>query len=159
MKIRTGIINDPISSLGQTDQEERDTIARFLREEGLDIDLVCEGNGMHVVQGKHLDLLIIDYGGMSYGAGDTAEWQVRAACEWAENHPGSLLVLWTDFTIRIYEWELKEQFGERDNIMLHSTKLDEIDESWLRLRGWFGAQKPDNDARGGLIVPDRKQRR
>lgn len=129
--IETGIICDPVSANVEADQKE---IELCLREFGLPINVVLRGIGMHQVGNRRLDLLIIDYGALSFGAHSTGEWQIRAACQWADNHPGSLLVLWTWFTQQLYERELKERFAHLDNILLYCADPDQTS---VALKRWF----------------------
>ncbi len=137
--IETGIICDPVSNDVEDDWKE---IEERLRLFELPIDVVLRGVGMHQIKDRSLDLLVIDYGAMSLGASSTGEWQVRSACEWAENHPGSLLVIWTWFTQRLYERELREQFGHIDNIISYFPNSESLS---IKLEKWFAHKVTENE--------------
>lgn len=143
IKVRVGIVNDPVGALGQTPGEEAQDI--LLEMEGWDIEpvLITHGLGMHVIRDRNIDILVIDYGGMSYGAGDTAEWQVKEAITWAKDHPGKLLILWTDFTQRIYECELKSIFGELDNVLYRFPGESFCEGIEEKARMWLGVPPSD----------------
>jgi hypothetical protein len=64
------------------------------------------------------DLLIADYGGVGIMNSASANSQLWAVCSWAENHPSSLVILWSPLTRRYYEQELKEQFPNLENIVI-----------------------------------------
>ena len=138
--IKIGIINDPLGSSGFTPEEEAEEIALTLRSSGLASELVAHGNDLRAVQDKDIDVLIIDYGGMSvYGSFESAEYNIRRACEWAEEHPGKLMVIWTPFTARAYEGELQDRFGHLDNILMRYDSEHYYDHGFIeRIAVWTG---------------------
>ena len=141
-KVRVGLVMDPASSLGRTHEEEvEDTLEQITWLLELKLELVVEGTGMHKIpDDAGLDLLVIDYGGMSgYGGSDTAQRQIGRACEWAEEHTGSLVLLWTWHTQAIYQNELRREFGDAINIKPYyagsGNNHDEI-RSWFAFGGF-----------------------
>lgn len=115
--IRVAIITD----LGASDpDEERDMIADQLGDYlEANVSVVASGRSMSAVTLKTFDILVLDYGGASiHGTDNLAGWEIRAACEWAENHPGRVLLLWTTFTALEYGHELEAEFGHLDNVMV-----------------------------------------
>jgi len=141
-----------VTDLGIHDpEEELEAIVRELQDYlEADVEVVVQGRGMHVVALKSFDLLVLDYGGASVAGGtdDLADWQVRAACEWAEGHPGKVLLLWTTYTSLVYGHELEEQFGHLSNVMYRfGTKPwnchGDGEAVFESLKGWFW---PENEA-------------
>ncbi len=137
--IKIGIICDPVSADIDRDFVEIEERLNLLE---LPIKISMRATGMHEARDRRFDVLIIDYGAMSFGAQSTGEWQIRAACEWAENHPGSLLVLWTWHTQRLYERELESQFGHIQNAILRYDGDTQLKNTLSR---WFVA-----DTEGGV---------
>lgn len=85
---------------------------------------------------ERADVLIIDYGGMSWGATDAVVSQVRFVCEWAKEHPSKLAIIFTSFTAEIYAQELLDEFGECKNIpylyAVPYTHDREIVSAWMK---------------------------
>jgi hypothetical protein len=144
MKVRTIIVADPVSD---DFDGEVDSIVMQLKDlVGLDLDVVAIANGMHDVRRRNADLLVIDYGGIAWGgASGTANAQIYAALQWAEEHPGALVIIWTWHTRDIYERELKQEFGDLDNVIMRygdSMFDDRWDDVEKRLRDYFGFSLP-----------------
>ena len=135
MGIRVGIITDiPIT---KTPEEEREEILLELSNMGLEISSVVAGFDVLEVLESRPDLLIVDYGGMSTsGAGDGAAYNIRHICNWASEHPGRLVVLWTYFTGALYGSEMEAQFGDAGNIVYPSDYLKFGIED--KIKSWFG---------------------
>jgi len=143
MMIRVGFVFD---ELGNPEKEQAEAIME-LNEMGLtDIEVVLTDSNMFKMRDISLDLLIIDYGGMATlpGGNASANMQIWSACNYAEEHPGTLLILWTAFTRVLYEKELMEQFGSLDNITYHyaSNVYEDLscDQLQSKLSAWFGIQ-------------------
>jgi hypothetical protein len=175
-KIRTAFIFDPAPS--------------FFAKEGIDgevrgvlmeLDALCdltgdqhfpvtvaykaEAIGLDFFR-KSFDLVIIDYGGLStMGAMGSGIAQVDAACRYAEEHLGCLLVIWTGYTANIYEDELREQFGHLDNIVCRYKdsssvygNLDGDPEFIAKFKAWFAgpiaeaAKAPGIDSEMAKVV-------
>ena len=111
---------------------------------------------LHVTSAPHdipksTDLLVIDYGGMSvFGGEGNSRFAVMMACEWAENHPGKLVLIWTAYTAKLYDHELQATFGHLDNIVFrypahkvfpNASEEKELDER-LRatLQAYYGCE-------------------
>jgi hypothetical protein len=143
---------------GQTPEEERDEIIEMLRIttlEGAEVKLVAYSNSVHGVTDTPMDLFVLDYGGMLPGADDMVRHQIRNAIKWAEDHPGKLLYLYTDFTRRWYQWEFDENFSGLDNIVYRFAHDHLGDEVEAKIRLWFGLEKIDRKIKGELKVPGR----
>lgn len=97
---RTICIFDPMSA----DDETQNALDQ-LKFSGINTELVAEGMGVHELNSRDgIDLVVFDYGGMSImGARDTSLAQTRAMYEWAENHPSSLVLIWSAYTADLYE--------------------------------------------------------
>ena len=137
--IRTVIVADPCEELESTVFG----ITEGLLAHDIEVEVILSSIGMYNAVGVDADLFIIDYGGLSvYGSSDTAEWEVRFACEWAENHPGTPVVLWTYYTARLYGDELRKTFGHLNNILTRyptdSLYHDEEAGFWDNLKLWLG---------------------
>jgi len=89
---------------------------------------------------KNYDLLVIDYGGASFGSRDNGMYHVKELCTYAENHTGTLLVIWTSHTYDLYEGELQEQFGHLDNITTKATHMDIL---YYTLEDLVDGNRPD----------------
>lgn len=141
--VRVAIITD----LGYGDPDEEVAAIVDILEGGLEanVKVVVHGRGMHVVSMKTFDLLVLDYGGASIAGGtsDLAAWQIRAACEWADGHPGKMLLLWTGHTSLEYGNELEGEFGHLSNVLFRfGTKpwdmnIDNSDVVFDDLRKWL----------------------
>lgn len=118
-----------------------------LAELGVTITVAKTSRLMQDVYRDTFDLLVLDYGGLSTAGGSHAEMQVWSACNYAENHPGSLVVLWSKFTERIYRGELEDTFGHLDNVLLrfernesaYDFSKDGSRRFRTRLQVWFGS--------------------
>jgi len=116
--IRVGIIADGLIDR-ELDDIEFIVMDNLLEEMSVDAKVVLKTHDVADIDTKRVDLLILDYGGIAaHGAWDIAATNVRHVIQWAQDHPSSALLLWTDFTRKVYENEVKEQFGELPNIFL-----------------------------------------
>mgnify|MGYP006329322127 FL=1 len=144
MKIKTAFIFDPMSDIdGEVDLAVSE-INRLLDSD----DVVKTAYKPEAITSefmkKSFDLVIIDYGGMSTWGNSGATMQVDAACNYAEENPSSLVVIWTGYTANVYEDELKETFGHLKNIMCRYkdsghvySNLDGDPEFIKNFRDWF----------------------
>ena len=112
--------------------------------------------GVDKVTERHLDLLVIDYGGVLPGT-DMPMWQIREALRWAEEHPSSLLYLYTTHTRRIYEYELKDQFGHLENVDYRYDSDPRGEEIIQRVRLWLGIAELELPSVEKLKVPGRQK--
>lgn len=113
--LRLAVIVDPMASSISTTEEEIQTIVDQLEDAtGINMKLVASGQGAQVIKGKKIDVVVIDYGGMSFGSGDTVKAQVDYVYHWAEDNPSSLMIIWTPFTANFYQ-EVVDEFGELNN--------------------------------------------
>lgn len=118
MSIKTLIITDFMG--GETTEEVLEDLERSLNVPANQFDVIGHFDAVaEEVEEKseRADLLVIDYGGVMPGAGGMVSSQIRWVCEWAENHPGKLVILLTMFTAEIYLNEFEEEFGKCDNII------------------------------------------
>jgi len=153
MKVKTGIVTDFMASSMATSEEERAEIVDILSSWGLDLDVRYSEDAI-MEDMPRLDLLVIDYGGLSgMGSDGLVTAQVNEALFWAQEHPGALLIIWSSYTWRIYHYELEEQFGHLGNVKFryppteHYVDLDNEEryqnEMEDAVRLWFGASKPN----------------
>ena len=140
--IKVGIVVDSMAGFDLTPEEEIEEIMEYLMIGAkLPVQLVAGGEHMGVINRKSIDLLIIDYGGMLPGAYGVQVSQIRGACEWAENHPGKIMIIWSNFTREIYIDELEEHFGDLDNVRFRFKSRFGSDlntEMFDELKLWYG---------------------
>jgi hypothetical protein len=147
--IRVAIVSDDylLEPKDSHDLVTRDFVRQlqYLCELGENLTCVWAGFTPSHLPDSGVDLLIIDYGGMSsFGARDTATFNIRLCCEWAQNHPGTLCVLFTTFTMGLYEDELEGEFGHIDNILaLYATRNSYERTNAANIRRWLGMKEHD----------------
>ena len=140
--IKTAWVNDPVGSLGRTSTEEmiedRDMLARSL---GYEIDVTKHANSMADVQGQHFDLLVFDYGGAANSYGKSAWDEFDAVIAWAEDHPGTLVLIYSSFSGNMYRNLLQ---GRADSTELANIKVwhdpdpdRDLRDSMEDARAWF----------------------
>ena len=82
--IKAAMVLDPSSTFqyGYDPEKEAHGNAEQLQSElSLRVDLVAWGPDILAVEGKKIDVLLLDYGGLSdMGAWDVAEYNVRKVC-------------------------------------------------------------------------------
>lgn len=142
-KIRTAFLLDVSWSVSQDEEIELmlSVLGRCLGSDR--IETVAISNGFHELADKTFDLLVVDYGGMAaHGSWDGAEWQIRRVLEWAREHPGGLVLLFTGYTRKVYEGELEREFGHQDNVLMrYQSTFVENEEYEEMLRVWFGGKE------------------
>lgn len=147
--IKTVIIVDPMGSGSEEPKEEIASIIDTLTNDwNLPIDVIAAGEGALTLEDQNADLVIIDYGGML--GRNTTNSNIRYVLEWASNHPGKLVILWTEFTYQIYHCEFSEEFSDRDNILCRYSEghlngiLSEMynqKDTIEKVRRWFGVKE------------------
>lgn len=138
--LRLAVVVDPLGSWEMTPEEEVLHIEEILNAVGVPVELIPQtfyGGYSEEIENTKVDILVIDYGGMTFGAMDTTIWQIRSACKWAQEHPSSLLIIWSSFTAEIYERELSEEFGKLTNFLPHFTGMFNAD----FIKTWFGLER------------------
>ena len=150
-KVRAAFLLDVSWSVPQEEQVELMlyNLGEYLGPDK--IETVAIANGFHVLKDKTFDLLVVDYGGIvAHGAWDTAEWQLRRVLEWAREHPGGIVLLFTFYTKKVYEGELEREFGHQDNVLMrYRDSGTEDEEIGGRLRAWFLEQPRSEDSSDG----------
>jgi hypothetical protein len=134
--LKAFVIVDPLN-FDETVEEEVQRIISTLQLENIPV-VLKEFQECMTPEMFHsdADIMIIDYGGISFGASDTAAFNIKFACKWAEDHPGKLLILWTVFTEMIYKNELEIYFGHLNNIVTRFSNNGE--ENFGKIKQWFG---------------------
>lgn len=135
MKIRTTFLADESSD---NMDDEWDSIQYHLEDMGLDIEVIHKVH--RIDQIGEPDLLVVDYGGLSIGgAYDVARWHMKAATQWAVDHPGRLMLVWSQFTQFLYEDVLEDFRGELDNIVpFYEGDYDEATKKTEeKIKAWF----------------------
>lgn len=150
MSQRVAIVLDNLGTFHETPDEERDKILDDLRDEGLDPELVFYGHGPGQLPDTQIDLLVVDFGALWQTP--TEDW-TSFVIRWADDHPGSLVMLWSGMTADAVGNAMSERaytYGESmakwaawpDNVRaLHSGASWDID--WKEADddggvGWYG---------------------
>jgi len=135
--IKTLIVTDYMGTLGMEPEEEAALIALQFMAHGISLDWV---HSVYVAKHKEVnpDLIIIDYGGILPGS-STDVIQIRELCEWLENHPGKLGLIWTSHTTMIYNFELAGDFEHLDNLIF----MEPIDAIGIRIYPTFSKEYED----------------
>lgn len=129
------VVNDWYGGAGfGSDEEAAHDAARLQGTLGRVVHLAGAGRSLYGFRDWAIDLLVLDYGGMGPGAEATVHAQIDYALHWAEDHPNTLLLIYTEFTAMEYGPELKDTFGHVPNIVPFYAKSDEEQEG---LRSWF----------------------
>lgn len=149
-EMRVAIVTDD----GAT-QDEADFMLAVLAEAGLPMEfrVVARGRGLHQVKDIPADLLILDYGGAAAFNRGMLQWQLEAAGQYAEDHPGTLLIVWSSHTSTYYG-EIYKEAPMLPNVLLR------FDGSWHEegipaLQRWFSPQAslvPDCEAEFQLFA-------
>lgn len=107
MSQRVGVCIDNMGTMGQTPDEERDEILQDLARLGLEPELVHYSHDpLSIPFEKQIDLLVVDYGIIAIqGHGD--DW-TRRLLQWADEHPGSVLLIWSSMTADGFVHELRD---------------------------------------------------
>jgi len=165
--IKVAWVNDIVSSLGRTPEEEAAEEFQMLQEIlGYRLEMVARDRFVENVEQIDIDLLVFDYGGAASSYSDTPWTQLEAACRWAQEHPGRLVLLYSSFTGRMYEDLVKHEAYQElksDNVMYWHlpgyghTIRDEMKHQ-DQIKVWFtgGEFEPyDNPAPSSLKTPGR----
>jgi len=102
MTQRTAIVLDT-SSYTTSVETERDEVLKDLRREGLDPEVVHYGHDPLQLPETQIDLLVVDYGALWQL--DMGDW-TRHLIRWADEHPSSLVVLWSGMTADFFVSEM-----------------------------------------------------
>lgn len=112
MNVKTAIVLDNIGTWGNTPEEERDEILKELRDDGVDATLVHYGNDPLDIPETQIDCLIVDYGALWQNG--MQDW-TKGLLTWAEDHPGSLVLIWSSMTADMFVNELRDTTPD-DNV-------------------------------------------
>ena len=152
-KVKTAFIFDPapgifkdISHEVRVARGEIDAICGFEDDRHFPLKIAYKEETItEEMMSKNFDLFILDYGGMAYsGASGMVEFMVETVCKYARDHPGCLVVIWTEYTAEFYQDELEKEFGHLDNLICRYGNSFEIhenrygsDEFIKKFRSWF----------------------
>lgn len=143
--IKTLIITDPLTD--ETPQEEIESITHWLGWNYIPIEATHSYTPI-VLEDTKPELVVVDYGAISVSGGwDTARSNISYICQWAKDHPGKLVLIWTYFTAQVYLSELQGEFQSEGNIlfwcspseMYPGVKEEEKyqEEISVKIRRWF----------------------
>lgn len=107
MSHRVGVCIDNMGTFGETPDEERDSILKDLTRLGLEPELVFYGHDpLAIPFERQIDLLVVDYGIIATQGG-ADDW-TRRLLQWADEHPGSVLLIWSSMTADGFVLELRD---------------------------------------------------
>jgi len=102
--IRIAWVNDICGGFKRSPEEEvEEGLQELTKDLGYKLDLVAHDRFMENVDQLDVDLLVFDYGGAGGSYSDTPWTQLEAACRWAQEHPGRLVLLYSSMTGKMYE--------------------------------------------------------
>ena len=133
------------------DDNEVEVLTMALQEEGIEPVFLANTDGEDVVPPDVLDdltpdIVVIDYGGMStMGAYDGAAANVRYVLRWAEDHPSTAIIVWTQFTQFIAD-DILQDFRKDvlGNVFVYQTDADDT-LAWDAIRMWLGVDLEKGD--------------
>lgn len=97
---------------------ELNAVAGLEPGKSLNIKVALASSGLTAADlREQYNLFIIDYGGIGIHNPASANAQIWAVCNYAENHPSCLVVIWTGFTADIYRDQIEDQFAGVSNIV------------------------------------------
>jgi hypothetical protein len=137
-KLSTLVLMDETGAY--TPQWQLEGIVEELQNNNIDIYVKKHSWHMMDLLKEKADMLIVDYGGVGIMNSATANSQLWAVCAWAENHPSSLVILWSPLTRRYYEQELKEEFPDLKNIVIRylAAGVSEPDREYVeKIKSWI----------------------
>lgn len=101
------------------------------------------------------DIYVVDFGGLNigYGGGGSGSGShlgdsyCRAIHRLIEDRPGTLFLIWSEFTRRWYMSMVAEELGQTAhaaNVVFYPTTDDEA-QAWSTIRAWLGVSEPERD--------------
>ena len=125
------VFDDTPDPMGETIEEQAQGAVRELNylfglrgKQSLDVDIVqVESWVSKEALDRRYDLVIVDYGGVGFLTA-SAKLNIWKLCEYAKNHPSTLLIIWTGHTSEIYEDELESEYGNLTNITMRFRKSE-----------------------------------
>jgi len=153
MTLKAFYLIDFMGSAGkEPEQEVADTMKAFA-DLGLPVELSGWSYSFDDIENyPFIDIVILDYGGVLPGADDMVRGQLRAAWQWAEEHPSKLMIVYSLYTWRMYSDEMNEAFGELANVVCAFADMHYSD---VVLK-WFNVTSTLT-VHDKLIVPSRKR--
>lgn len=135
MSVKVAIVVD---IMGDNEEEIAEMMDELRARIEIDAELLVWGAAVDIIDDPRVDLVIIDYGGMLPGCDDLVRGNFRYVAEWAENHPSKLVMIWTSFSVIIYQDEVGGEFDHLDNIILWGasrwTSRDKVEQ---KIRAWY----------------------
>lgn len=134
-----------------TPQTEVDLLCAVLVREGINPNFLGHESAGMPIPPTFLDdaipvpdIVVVDYGGMSImGAHDGALSCVRYILRWADNHPSSVIIIWTRFTQFLVDEVYDAAKGAPANVFVYQTGHEEL--AWPAIRQYLGIQEPTDE--------------
>lgn len=147
-KLKVYALFDFMGSSDKTTEEEAADAIEQLAVEGIEAELVGCTSYITDDMNHSVDMLLVDFGGVMPGAQDTIDSNLREVRKWAEEHPGKLVVIWTQFTAEMYYNAVDSEFGDIDNVIylfasmhhddFYESTFDRMDTMYDKIRAWYG---------------------
>jgi hypothetical protein len=137
VRLKAFYLIDFMGAGGLTPEEEVAETMSHLQELGLPIDLAVWSYSFNEINDSpHIDIVILDYGGVLPGCDDMVKSQIRSVYSWASEHPGKLVLVWSSFTWDLYRDEMLEAFGDLENVkyaFADNGDYDDVIIQWFQL--------------------------
>jgi len=126
-KIKTAIVLDPVGhGFGEVcgEDEVREVLLKYrVLVHPAQIDHYAPGSTCPGRITDGTELVLFDFGGVTYGQQDLALDQSAGLLRWAEDHPSSLVVILSTFTFEHYYAIAAQERGLGDGL-LHNVVLE-----------------------------------
>jgi len=139
--LRLGFVTDP-SIFSKPEEESAGLLQAFNELVGIPAELAMHAHYLPEIYHQEIDLLVIDYGGLaSRGDFVRPDRAIRLARTWAIDHPGKVLLIWTEYTASLYR-EIEEELGHARNVLIYGWedigKPNRPGSIWWQIRRWYG---------------------
>jgi hypothetical protein len=150
------LFQDWVGGSGMKDEAEAEFLVEGLEMLGINATVVFRSHTLTDISSmdKDVGMVFVDYGGVANGYGITEKLRPgwRAMQAWAREHPGTLVVIWTGFTTRLFRYEFDGEESE-DNILLNPCMIGGPDEVPIlrRIMAWAGVTHVELDDKGRRV--------
>jgi len=123
--LRVYICHEWMGTMDMSAEEESEQTAQLIQENFPNSMTFKHNVFPHQLDNDNPDIYIFDFGGVAPGCESSVESQYRELIRQIENHPSTLFILYSNFTIRWYTELMREEGEEFDkyhNVIFHSEK-------------------------------------
>lgn len=133
-KITVGIFVDFMGCGDQDPEDERKEIKRLFKEYIPEKKFIFRDLEHLNLKNENFDILVVDYGGILPGAGGLLGSFGHQIEEFLEDHPRSILIIWTSMTWNEFEDVVKEDKLLKFDIMQYEIYTTKMELFWEGLR-------------------------